>query len=254
MTSRTTTATMPAVARGIPALRPVRWLQRGWSDMARHPGPSLAYGIIVTAIGLLILSFGNHPYFVAAAATGFLLIGPILSTGPCELSRRAGTGEAAGFEASLTPLTRDREGLTRFAAFLLAVGAIWFGVSTLLLSWTFGDAVPATTTVMWGDALASATAAQWLFYLSAGGALAVLVFALSVVAVPLLIERADTDAGDAMRASLTACGRNLPAAVVWALLIAALVTIGFATLLLALVVIFPLLGHATWHAYQDLTD
>ena len=107
---------------------------------------------------------------------------------------------------------------------------------------------------MWGDALASATAAQWLFYLSAGGALAVLVFALSVVAVPLLIERADTDAGDAMRASLTACGRNLPAAVVWALLIAALVTIGFATLLLALVVIFPLLGHATWHAYQDLTD
>jgi uncharacterized membrane protein len=61
-------------------------------------------------------------------------------------------------------------------------------------------------------------------------------------------------AGVAMRASLKAMVRNPLAMIVWAALIVALTAIGFATLLVGMIVVIPLLGHATWHAYRDLVE
>ncbi len=73
--------------------RPIIWVRNGISDMLHHPGASLAYGLLVTIIGAMILMFGSHPYFLAAAVSGFLLVGPIMSTGLCELSRGRALGE-----------------------------------------------------------------------------------------------------------------------------------------------------------------
>ncbi len=101
--------------------------------------------------------------------------------------------------------------------------------------------------------MAQASSEQLIAYVASGGALAALVFVLSVVAVPLIIDRESTTTGEAMSASLSACMQNLPAAIVWAALITALVAVGFATMLIGMLVIFPLLGHATWHAYRDLS-
>jgi uncharacterized membrane protein len=238
--------------RGLPALRPLQWLRRGAEDLRHSFRISLLYGLIVTAIGALILSLGNHPYYVDAAVTGFLLVGPVLGTGLCELSRRRERGEATGFEESLSPLTRNRDELLRFAFRLLMVGAVWFAVSTVLLQGIFAGRMPETTSVLWDDALAHASASQLFGYIATGGMLAVLVFALSIVAVPVLIARDGATADDAMGASLSACLHNLPAVIVWATLIALLVAVGFATMLIGMLVIFPLLGHATWHAYRDL--
>jgi uncharacterized membrane protein len=81
--------------------------------------------------------------------------------------------------------------------------------------------------------------------------LAVIVFAVSVVSVPLIIDRHAT-ASDAIRASLRATVRNLPAMLVWAALIVVLTALGFATLLAGMIIVAPLLGYATWHAYRDL--
>jgi uncharacterized membrane protein len=74
---------------------------------------------------------------------------------------------------------------------------------------------------------------------------------MSVVAVPLLIDR-HANASEAIRASIRASLANLPAMLVWAALIVGLTVIGFVTLLVGMVVIAPLLGYATWHAYRDL--
>lgn len=252
MSTHSLSAGNPTPSRSLPMLRPLHWLWRGAADMRHSLRTSLTYGFIVTAIGALILSLGNHPYFIAASVTGFLLVGPVLGTGLCELSRRREQGEAMGFEASLSPLTRRRDALLGLAGVLVAVGAAWFLLSTLLLQSIFGAQVPVSFGALWGDAMALAGGEQILGYVVSGGTLAVLVFLLSVIAVPLIIDRSDAKTGEAMRASLSASLHDLPTAIVWAALIAVLVAVGFATMLIGMLVIFPLLGHATWHAYRDL--
>jgi len=86
-----------------------------------------------------------------------------------------------------------------------------------------------------------------------GAVLALVVFALSVVTVPLVIDR-DVSSRVAMRASLRAVARNPLAMLLWAALIVGLTALGFATLLAGMIVVIPLLGHATWHAYRDLVE
>ena len=76
-------------------------------------------------------------------------------------------------------------------------------------------------------------------------------FAVSVVAVPLMIDRHAT-ASEAMRESVRATMANLPAMFLWAALIVLITAIGFLTLLVGMLVVAPLLGYATWHAYRDL--
>jgi uncharacterized membrane protein len=93
--------------------------------------------------------------------------------------------------------------------------------------------------------------AQLLGYVVCGGVLAVIVFSVSVVSIPLIIDR-HVRASEAMRTSVRVTLANLPAMVVWAGLIVALTALGFLTLLVGMVVIAPLLGYATWHAYRDL--
>ena len=90
-----------------------------------------------------------------------------------------------------------------------------------------------------------------LGYVASGAVLAVMVFAVSVVSVPLIIDR-HASASDAIRTSLRATFANLPAMLVWAGLIVGLTAIGFLTLLVGMVIVAPLLGYATWHAYRDL--
>jgi len=95
------------------------------------------------------------------------------------------------------------------------------------------------------------SSAQILGFVICGGVLAAIVFALSVVAVPLIIDR-HASATEAMRASLRAVLANLPAMLLWAFLIVGLTAIAFVTMLVGMVIVAPLLGYATWHAYRDL--
>jgi uncharacterized membrane protein len=80
----------------IPVFRPFTWLRAGWRDM-RRPA-SLAYGALIVAIGWTILVFcGTHPYLIAAAISRFLLVGPLLSAGLCELWCGYSLGQSHGF-------------------------------------------------------------------------------------------------------------------------------------------------------------
>jgi len=77
------------------------------------------------------------------------------------------------------------------------------------------------------------------------------VFCVSVVAIPLIIDK-HASAGQSMRASVNVVFRNIPAMIVWSGLILALTVVGYLPLLGGLLIIAPLLGHATWHAYKDM--
>ncbi len=126
----------------VSVIRPLVWLWRGVGDLRHSPGASLAYGLMVSVMGAIILGFWHHPYLIAGSITGFLLVGPLLTAGLCELSRRRAAGESVDFDASLSVLGRHREALVRFAAGLLIVGALWFAVSTLILGLALGSAGP----------------------------------------------------------------------------------------------------------------
>jgi uncharacterized membrane protein len=233
--------------------RPLSWLNRGIGDMVYHRGASLAYGELASMFGGLSLSYERTPYFRAAAISGFLLVGPIVTAGLCELSRLRERGEEPTFDASLKVLRRHRSALLRFANVLLLCSVAWFLLSSMMLYIALGSVGPSVESTVWGDVLTQLSATQVVAYIGVGGALAGLVFALSVVSVPMIIDR-DVDAVTAMRTSLRVTVADLPAMILWAVMIAALAGFGFVTFLVAMVVIFPLLGHATWFAYRDLVD
>lgn len=235
----------------IPMSRPLVWLSMGWDDMMHHRGASLAWGALVSGLGALMLAYERHPYFVAAMTSGFLLLGPIITAGLCELSRCRDVGEAANFESSLGPLRRNRRSLVEFAQVLLLISLLWFALSASILYWAAGEVAPTVTTTVWGDVMRHLSPYQIMLYIGSGGVLAAIVFVLSVVTVPMIIDR-HVDAGTAMRTSARVTVRDLPAMLVWSALVVLLVAAGFATWLVGMVFVFPLLGHATWHAYRDL--
>jgi len=236
----------------VPALQSLVWLRRGWEDLRHTERASLAHGVIISVIGAVLLMLGSaHPYLIAAAVTGYLLVGPIMTTGVCELSRRRAAREPRGFDDSLEAVTRNPDGLMHFGGILALIAIVWFVASTVLLQSTLHIRVPSLAVVLWGGAGDFASTREVIAYFSSGALFAVAVFALSVVAVPFIVDRHAT-ASEAMWASLKVCVHNIPAMVVWAALIVGLTALGFVTLLLGMIVVAPLLGHATWHAYRDL--
>jgi uncharacterized membrane protein len=237
--------------RRVPITRPFIWLNRGIGDLVTHQMASFAYGLLVSVMGGLILMYERHPYFIAAAISGFLLVGPILTAGLCELSRLHDRGDEASFDTSLKVLRSHRRDLMRFAQVLILFSLVWFLLSTMLMQAFLGGTGPDLSSTVWGDVLSRITSEQLLAYILVGGGLACVVFAVSVVSIPMIIDRG-SEAGAAMRTSLRVTVADWPAMIVWAALIAILVGIGFMTFLVGMVVIFPLLGHATWYAYKDL--
>jgi uncharacterized membrane protein len=234
----------------IPADRPLQWLRAGWRDM--RSGASLGYGTLIVAIGWTLLVFcGTHPYFIAAAISGFLLVGPLMSAGFCEISRRYSLGQPATFDDSLEGFKRNATALFEFGVILAICGAVWFGISALLLGTVFHVGAPDISETLYRGFLDATNRSQVLAYVAVGGFLALGVFTVSVVAIPLIIDR-HASAGQAMRASVSAVFHNIPAMVVWSALILVLTAIGYATFLVGLLFIAPLLGHATWHAYKAM--
>ena len=237
--------------RRVPAGKSIEWLNRGWDDLKRIGWPGLAQGVLIAVLGAVLLTLGStHMYLTAAAVTGYLLVGPVMTTGLCELARRREAREPLGFDESLQALTRNPDGLLHFGGILASIALLWFVLSGVLLGSVLNDSVPSLAVALWGGA-SMLTPSQLLGYLVCGGVLAAIVFAVSVVSVPLIIER-HASASEATRASLRVTFANLPAMLVWAGLIVGLTAIGFLTLLIGMVVVAPLLGYATWHAYRDL--
>jgi uncharacterized membrane protein len=240
--------------RRVPARQSIEWLRRGWDDFKHLKSASLAHGALNTALGAILLMLGSsHAYLVAAAISGYLLVGPIMTTGLCELSRRRAAQEGTGFDESLQGMTRNPEGLLYFGVVLAIVAAAWFVVSGILLQSVLHASAPSLGDALWGSLSDAASRSQMLAYIGSGAVLAAIVFTLSVVAVPLIIDR-HASALDAMWISAKAMFWNLPAMIVWAALIVGLTVIGFAPFLFGMIIVAPVLGHATWHAYRDLIE
>lgn len=243
-----------SVANRVPIYAPLLWVRDGWRDLRRHWGASLGYGALILALGWTLLVFcGTHPYFIAAAISGFLLVGPLMSAGLCEMSRRYSLGQPASFDDSLEGFARNASGLLEFGVILAICAAAWFLISALLLGTVFHVALPDMRETLYRGFLDSTNRSQVLAYIGVGGVLATAVFTVSVVTTPMIVDQG-ASVGLAMRASIHAAIRNIPAMMVWSALILVLTIIGYGSLLLGMLIIAPLLGHATWYAYADMIE
>lgn len=239
---------MPFVApcRTLGITAPLRWLRLGWADMLRAPRLSLTYGAVLMALSLAISAltwrYGTMALYIGLT-TGFVFVGPVLAVGLYSISRQLGKGLQPVMGYCL------REG-TYHIRELLVLGII---LLVVLLVWA---RAAATVHVFFPDE-PNPGLDQLLPFLGIGSAVglvfASLVFAASAFSLPMILDR-KVDAITASVTSINAVLRNKKPMLLWAGIIGLSVLLGFATACIGFAVLLPLIGHATWHAYQEAID
>ena len=239
--------------RRIPMLRPLGWLARGFGDLLKCPLPGLAHGLAVAAFGaLLAWAARDHFWLLSGAFTGFLLVAPIVATGLYAVSRALERGDRPGLGTALSAWRPNDGRLVVFGVLLAFAGTGWVMTSASLITGFASAPVRSPAEFVRVVVLADS---GWLFeaWLMLGGFLAAPVFASTVVAIPLLLDRKVGVLAAVLTSWRVVMAHPLPMAL-WAALIMGLTLLGMATLLLGLVVIVPWLAHSSWHAYRDLVD
>ena len=235
--------------------QPWTWLAAGWRDIWRAPWISLTYGAGFAAVSIAFtaaLFIGGFEYLLPPLAAGFMLVGPMLAVGLYETSRRLEAGEPVSLGAALFVTTRSPAQLAFLGVLLMLALLAWMRIASLLFALFFGtlDFPPL-------EAILPMLFFTWeglgllIVGTAVGGLIAAAVFAISAVSVPLLMVR-EVDAITAILISIRAVRANLAVMALWAWLIAVLTGFGLIWAYLGLIVTFPLVGHATWHAYRDL--
>lgn len=257
------TPNLPAV-RTITLMRPLVWLVFAWRDMARVGWISFAHGLALAAVGAIIVAIAHQRFWLLAGAlSGFMVIAPVLATSLYALSRALERGEKADLSVVLKTWLNwqnshfnkwgnDYWCMVQFGALLALAATGWVVTSAALI--TLLAPAPILGPV---DFVRHVVLAQdgWLFelWLALGGVMAAPLFASSVVSMPLLLDRRVT----LMQAVLTSWQAVLANPVpmgFWAALIMGFTLLGLGSLLLGLIAVIPMLGHASWHAYRDLVD
>lgn len=229
-----------------------RWLDKGWRDLLRAPLSSFCYGLALFIISWLVLSAIyalDYDYILFPALSGFMIIGPLLAIGMYEKSRRLALGAPVTL-SSVFFVKPASGGQVLYTGVLLCVlMMLWMRAAVLLYGLFYGmQPFSGIENIHSTLFLTSRGNALLLVGTCVGGLFAAFSFAISVFAIPMqLAER--TDALTAMGTSLALVWNNLRAMIVWGSIVFCLFMIGVATAFLGFIVIFPLLGHATWHAY-----
>ncbi len=239
---------LPFVApcRELSPADPLRWLGMGWRDLVRAPRLSLTYGVALACLSALIAA-GTWRYGTLALylglATGFVFVGPVLALGLYSISRQLQAGRSPVFGYCVREGWEHVRDALILGFVLLIVLLVWARAATMVHVF-----FPMESAAAWRDYL------PFLGVGSAVGAVfATIVFAVSAFSLPMLIDR-DADPITAVVTSVNAVLRNKGPMLVWAGLIGVSVLVGFATLLMGFIVLLPVIGHATWHAYRDTID
>lgn len=227
---------------------PLRWLALGWRDFRRAPAIGLFYGLCFVVMGWALLKVYEHaPAYTLALSAGFLLMGPFLCLGLYRVSQRLEAGETPGFGDSLLAWNQRTSALGIFGFVLLVLEMLW-GRATLVIFAVSFDGMPDFK----GSLLALLDPANIGFTLAWAGVGAIfagVIYAISAVSIPMILHR-QTDAVTAALTSLRLVLTQTGVMLWWALIIAALVGLALLPGFAGLLVVGPVLGHASWHAYR----
>ena len=221
---------------------PFRWLKKGWQDFRRVPWQSLTYGAIFVFIGWLLLYFAwikDNNALILSLLFGFLIMGPALAFGLYDISHQLELNRKPTFRHERQKAFREM-GHELMLALILGIMflILVYAVSIVVSMVTGAESIPVQTTL------------SFAVFLLIAVIFAGLVFCASAFALPMILHQ-DADATTALITSINAVLRNKRVSALWALLIFVLTAVGFATALIGLAFIVPVLGYATWHAYRE---
>ena len=241
------TGEMPFVVpcRDLDMGAPRRWLQAGWADIRREPRLTLLFGLAMMLVSLLVSwlawSLGRFA-LLAVLLSGFVYVAPLLGVAMYAVSRALADGERPTLANSLRLAKRVLGQAGVFALIQLVLMLLWSRAGMMLTVFVplhGGDTVALMEYLAIGSLVGSVFAA--------------LTFAVAVLSLPLIADR-DVDMVTACISSVNAVLRNKAPMALWAVLIALLTALGFATAFLGLVIAMPWLAYASFHACRDTLD
>jgi uncharacterized membrane protein len=229
---------------------PLHWLSQGWRDLRSQPAISAFFGIAFWIMALVLGAvFRSKPEYTMSIASGCLLVGPFLAMGLYEVSRRVEAGQPPQLAASITCWDSHIRSMGMLVLLLIVLELLWGRASLVVFAVFFNTGMPSTTGVI--EAVFNPENLDFVAaYLVVGGGFAVLVFSISVVSIPMILDR-DTDAISAAITSLEVMFHNTATMLLWGMIIALLVGASlFIPWSLGILVVGPLLGYASWYAYR----
>ena len=227
---------------------PLRWLALGWGDFRHCPLIGLFYGTCFMLMGwALVEVYETAPAYVMGLSAGFLLMGPFLCLGLYRASQRLERGEKPDLGDSLLAFEARIGTLGIFGLVLLILELLWSRTTLVIFALSF-DGMPDLR----GSLLALVSPANIAFttaWLGAGAIFAGIIFSVSVVSIPMILDR-ETDAIAAGLTSLRVVLAQPPVMLLWGALITVLVVLALLPWFAGLPIVGPVLGHASWHAYR----
>lgn len=245
----------PRRQRHLPPQAALRWLRQGLRDVAGAPLLSLGYGLaifIVSIASVWTMLVLRWDYFILPALAGFMIVGPLIAVGLYGISRAREMRQRPSLNESLRFGVRAI-GQLFFAGLVLSLlFLMWMRAAVIIYALFFGyrafpgleHLVPLliSTPLGWGMIVVGSIV---------GALFAAFAFAASVFSIPMLVNE-PTDVLTAMGTSIALVWNNLPVMIAWGIIAAVLFAFSIVTAFVGLILVFPLLGYGTWHAYRAI--
>lgn len=254
-------AITPAPPRGprvrqVATDRPWVWLTAGWQDLQATRSVALAYGGALTLAGwVLVLLFfeAGTPWAILPATAGFFLIAPLLAAGFYETSRLRQEGRSPTLADAWAGIRRNGSQLAFMGVVLLLIHLLWVRIAGLLFAVFFGlNFSPSLADLPYALLKADDFLPFLVLGTGFGFVLACGTFAVSAVSIPMIVDKPEITALEAITVSIQAVLENWRPMALWAALIVVFTGLALVPFFLGLVLVLPLIGHATWHAYKDI--
>lgn len=228
-----------------------RSIQMGIQDFKRAPLYGIFFSSFYVMCGvLLILADAGTFVWTLVLSLGFPLVAPFAAVGLYEVSRRLDVDEPLSWPEVLGVVWRERgRQVPWIGAILVMVFLFWSFFAHMSIALFLGHMTIINISTSWE--FFNTTQGQLLvaFEVLVGGVVALFVYALTVVSLPLLLDR-EIDFITAMITSIKTVAYNKTVMLSWAAIIAVSLFIAMIPFFLGLVVVLPVLGHATWHLYR----
>lgn len=229
-------------------------LRKGAADMTKFRTDAMFACLLYPLIGAILAAValrGNMAHLLFPVLTGFALVGPIASVGLYEMSRRRELGESVSWWVLGDVFRSPRfASILVLGVLLLGIFGVWLMTANVIYQLTLGPKSQTSIVAFFQDVVS--TPAGWamaLVGMAAGFLFAAVVLAISVVSFPLLLDR-DVGVVIAVVTSINVARRNPRTIAIWGLIVAGSLAVGSLPLLLGLLLVMPILGHATWHIYR----